>query len=115
MVADPDRIEPERLGVRRDRPEKLRAVGNLDAEPDAALRHLMSSFTGASERCDGQGDGADEPKGAPGAHRGKASRTPPSTVSVQPVVLPARSEARNSTASATSSGRTETPSRLRFR
>ena len=37
--------------------------------------------------------------------RGKASFTPPSTVRVQPVVLAERSEARNSTASATSSGR----------
>src|SRR5437667_222976 len=49
------------------------------------------------------------------AHRGKASLTPPSTVSVQPVVLDARSEARNSTASATSSGRMRAPSRLRLR
>src|SRR5438045_3087002 len=50
-----------------------------------------------------------------GAHRGKASLTPPSTVSVQPVVLDARSEARNSTAAATSSGRMRAPSRLRLR
>jgi site-specific DNA recombinase len=46
---------------------------------------------------------------------GKASLTPPSTVSVQPVVFDARSEARNSAASATSSGRMRAPRRLRLR
>ena len=44
-----------------------------------------------------------------------ASRTPPSTVTEQPVVFAERSDARNSTASATSSGRIPTPSRLRLR
>ena len=48
-------------------------------------------------------------------YRGKASLTPPSTVSVQPVVFDARSEARKSTASPTSSGRIRAPRRLRLR
>ena len=48
-------------------------------------------------------------------HLGKASRTPPSTVTEQPVVLAERSDARKSTASATSSGKMLTPRRLRLR
>lgn len=50
-----------------------------------------------------------------GPYRGKASRTPPSTGSMAPVVREERSEARKRTASATSSARTSTPSRLRLR
>ena len=46
-------------------------------------------------------------------YRGKASRTPASTGSMAPVVRDDRAEARNSTASATSSARTGTRSRLR--
>ena len=46
---------------------------------------------------------------------GKASLTPPSTVMVQPVVLAERSEARKSTASATSSGRMGAARILRLR
>ena len=38
-------------------------------------------------------------------YRGKASRRPPSTGRIDPVVLAERSEAKNKTASATSSGR----------
>src|SRR2546428_785875 len=49
------------------------------------------------------------------AHRGKASLTPPSTVSVQPVVLDARSEARNTTASATTSCSMPAPGRVGLR
>lgn len=49
------------------------------------------------------------------SYRTNASRTPPSTGTIAPVVREERSEARKRTASATSSARTCTPSRLRLR
>ena len=49
------------------------------------------------------------------AYRTKASRMPPSTAIMAPVVREERSVARKRTASATSSARTSTPSRLRLR
>src|SRR5882762_10860590 len=87
VVARPHAVEAERL----DATDEVELLGRwLERELDAEAQAL-------------------------GTHRGKASLTPPSTVSVQPVVLDARSEARNSTASATSSGRMRAPSRLRLR
>ena len=50
-----------------------------------------------------------------GAHRGYAAATPPSTLRMLPVDFAARAEARKAMASATSSGRTSTPSVVRAR
>ncbi len=51
----------------------------------------------------------------PPAHRTYAPATPPSTVRVHPVVRDERLEAKKSTASATSSGRTLTFKAVRWR
>jgi hypothetical protein len=51
VVTDPDRIESERLGRRPERLEEFRAVGDLDAEPDAAPGHSMSSSARARTDC----------------------------------------------------------------
>src|SRR5206468_2574987 len=74
VVARPHAVEAERL--------------DASDEVELLLRRLERELDAEAQRA--------------GAHRGKASLTPPSTVSVQPVVLDARSEARNSTASAKS-------------
>src|SRR3989442_1732182 len=96
------RVDRHALEIREAPLERRRRVAPQRAdEVELLVRRLERELDAEAQTAD--------------AHRGKASLTPPSTVSVQPVVLDARSEARNSTASATSSGRMRAPSKLRLR
>ena len=64
----------------------------------------------------GRGRTRSRASGSPGAegYLGKASRRPPSTVRIQPVVFAERGETKKATASATSPGRILVFKRLRF-
>src|SRR6185436_11293891 len=98
--------EPDAAGdghVRRQQRERL-VDRSVEGYVVTGPHGLEAERLDAADEVELRGRRLERQRGAePRRQRGKASLTPPSTVSVQPVVLAERSEARNSTAWATSS------------